>query len=156
MWILAQCYYFYYLTWKNVFRENSNLVYNDLFGGENDRPRDRKRAAQQQHPTDVQFNHRDMYVKRSPEELEELRYQRAKEAQKALGTAAGEDSFDPADYQRDRGGKPDKPNNRSRGRGKNKKSRDAATRASSGPLPDARRWSGTRTTSPSIVVGRGR
>ncbi|KAL7530584.1 hypothetical protein ACHAXR_003575, partial [Thalassiosira sp. AJA248-18] len=107
IWILVQCYYFYYWSY-------------DHRGGRGLSGRGGGRIANQ---SGGHFNHSDVYQTRSPEEMNLLREQRMKEARAALGTGAGDD-FDHAGFRRDSGGKLLKPNNR-RSKGGRKGSRDS-------------------------------
>ncbi|KAL9182427.1 hypothetical protein ACHAXT_013079 [Thalassiosira profunda] len=122
LWILAQGYYFYSLSLRDFFLDSAEELRREFFGMNTRREGPPRRERRQTvHHSD--FDHRDMYVQRTPKEMEDLCAQRMKEARAALGTGAGE--FDDTAYLRDSGGKgkPGKPNNR-RSREGRKKNRD--------------------------------
>lgn len=119
LWILAQCYYFYFWSWRNE-------RFNALFGDTKRHQRNRGMSGRERkvllYQSGKPLHHRDMLSQpHSPEEMAILRQQLMQEAHDVLGTAAGDD-FDPTYYQRDNGGKPDKLNNR---RHRGVKSRDS-------------------------------
>ena len=125
VWILAQCYYFYYWNLKDFFIDNVGEMYHEFFGvgGHHrlggGRGMGTKEAKQRVHHHDYYNQH--LYQKHSDEELDNLREQRMREAEAALGNAA---DFDYNGYRRDSGGKPLKLNNR-RSKGGRKGSRDS-------------------------------